>query len=225
MGWSAFGEALPEAITIASSPPAIVLVILLLSAPRGRVTGPVFFSGWLVGLTALTSVMFLLANVADVATDAEASDGVDMFQLGLGLVLWFLALRQFRKRPGPGETPATPKLFATVDAFGPGKALVLGLAASVANPKNIALAVSGGSSMARFGATGADAVAAVILFVVVASLGVVAPIIVSFAMGDRSADVLGSWKSWLIANTATIMTVLFLVLGAKLVGSGLALFS
>jgi len=37
--------------------------------------------------------------------------------------------------------------------------------------------------------------------------------------------VLDSMKEWLTTNSATVMTVLFLVLGAKLLGDGLVLLS
>ena len=66
---------------------------------------------------------------------------------------------------------------------------------------------------------------ALLLFVVVASVTVAAPVVVYLALGDRSADVLASWKTWLVANTATVMMVLFVVLGAKMVGDGLGLLA
>jgi hypothetical protein len=44
-------------------------------------------------------------------------------------------------------------------------------------------------------------------------------------MGDRSARVLASWKGWLVANNATVMTVVFVVLGSKMVGAGLGVLA
>ncbi|MEX0847469.1 MAG: GAP family protein [Ilumatobacteraceae bacterium] len=221
--WSSFGEALPQAVGIAVSPLPVVLVILMLVSPRGRANGPVFLAGWIVGVAVLTGVAFAVADAADAATDASTAEGVDAMQLGLGLLFLWLAVKQFRSRPAPGTEPATPKLLRAVDSFGPGKALGLGLAASMANPKNLSLAISGGAGMAAAGATGSDGVVAVILFVVVASIGVGAPVVVQLVMGDRSAGVLASWKTWLVANNATVMTVLFGVLGSKMVGAGLGL--
>lgn len=41
-------------------------------------------------------------------------------------------------------------------------------------------------------------------------------------MGDRAAEVLDELKTWLIHNNAAIMAVLLLVLGAKMLGDGIA---
>jgi hypothetical protein len=223
--WSSFGEALPQAVGIAVSPLPIVLIILMLVSARGRSNGPAFLVGWVVGATVLTGVSFAVADIADAATETAASDGVNALQLVLGLLFWALAVKQFRGRPDPGVDAPVPPLFSAVDGFGAGKALGLGVAACMANPKNLSLGISGGAGMAQAGAVGSDAVIAVVLFVVVASVGVAAPVVVLFALGDRSAGVLASWKSWLVSNNATVMTVLFGVLGAKMVGAGLGLLA
>ena len=112
-----------------------------------------------------------------------------------------------------------------VDTLGAGQALGLGLAAAMANPKNLSLSISGGAGMAAAGTTGSDGVVAIVLFVLVASIGVGAPVVVQAVMGERSAGLLDSWKGWLVANNATVMTVLFGVLGAKMVGAGLGLLA
>lgn len=223
--WSSFGEALPQAVGIAISPLPIVLVILMLVSARGRVNGPTFLVGWVLGALTLTGVAFAVADVADASSDATVSDGVNGVQLVLGVLFWLLAVKQFRSRPAPGTDAPMPPLFAAADGFGAGKAFALGLAACIANPKNLSLGISGGAGMAQAGATGSAAVFAVVLFVVVASVGVGAPVVVLFALGDRSAGVLASWKGWLVANNATVMTVLFGVLGAKMVGAGLGLLA
>jgi hypothetical protein len=42
-----------------------------------------------------------------------------------------------------------------------------------------------------------------------------------FAMGKRSAELLGRLKDWMAHNNAVIMAVLCLVIGVKLVGDAL----
>ena len=66
-------------------------------------------------------------------------------------------------------------------------------------------------------------VGAVVIYTVVASLTVAVPVLASLLLGDRARGVLDSTKEWLTANNATIMIVLFVVLAAKLLGSGLRL--
>ena len=45
------GELLPVAAALALSPIPIVAVILVLDSAKGRVNGPAFAAGWLVGIT------------------------------------------------------------------------------------------------------------------------------------------------------------------------------
>jgi hypothetical protein len=44
-------------------------------------------------------------------------------------------------------------------------------------------------------------------------------------MGARADRLLGSWREWLMHNNATVMFVLFLVIGVKVLGKGLGLFA
>ncbi len=225
MIWTAFGQALPAAIGIAISPIPIVLVILMLVSAKARTNGPGFLLGWVVGVAAVTTIAFLLADAVDTSTDAGASDGVNALQLLFGALFFGLATKQWKSRPQPGVEPEQPKLFAAVDGMGVGKSLGLGFAAAAANPKNLPLAASSGAAMAQLGATGGSAFGAIALFVLVASISVAAPVAVYFLLGDRAEAILGSWKTWLIANNATVMMVLFVVLGSKMIGQGLGVLS
>jgi hypothetical protein len=54
------------------------------------------------------------------------------------------------------------------------------------------------------------------------SLSILAPLAIYFAMGARAATVLGALKNWMARHNAAIMTVLLLVLGAKLTGDAIA---
>lgn len=219
--WTAFGQSLPSAVGIAISPIPIVLVILMLVSARARANGPAFLVGWMLGVAVVSGVAFVLAEAADAATDADVSDGIDIVQLFVAALFFALAAKQWRGRPRPGEEPAQPKLFATVDGMGAAKAFALAFVACVANPKNLPLAATAGAGIAQTGATGGAAVGALVLFVLVASVSVVAPVVVYFALGDRAPAILAEWKSWLIANNATVMMVLFGVLGAKALGTAL----
>ena len=57
---------------------------------------------------------------------------------------------------------------------------------------------------------------------VIASLGVGAPVIIYFAGGEKAAGALDSLKSWMAANNSAIMAVMMLVIGAKLFGDGIS---
>jgi hypothetical protein len=46
--------------------------------------------------------------------------------------------------------------------------------------------------------------------------------VIYFAMGTRAAAMLENLKNWMAHNNAVIMSVLMLVIGAKLIGDGIS---
>ena len=131
-------------------------------------------------------------------------------------------MRQFRGRPRGDAIPEPPKWMHALDTFEPPKAIGTGVLLSSVNPKNLLLAVAGAAAIAQTGISGGEQAIAWVVFVLVASVGVAAPVIVAVAMGDRSRHLLDELKDWLAANNATIMSVLFVVIGAKLIGDAIS---
>ena len=225
MTWTAFGQSLPQAIGIALSPIPVVLLILMLVSARARTSGPAFAIGWTSGVFLVATLAFALANGADVATDPGAADGANTLQLLLGLAFFALAVRQWRQRPRPGIDATPPKIFSSIDTMGPIKVVGLGFVAAAMNPKNLPLGISAGVAISEAGASTSQGLAAIVLFSITASATVLIPVVAVLVLGDRTTEPLTDLKTWLVANNATIMIILLTVLGAKMLGSGLALAS
>src|ERR1700729_958222 len=66
-----------------------------------------------------------------------------------------------------------------------------------------------------------DAIVAIAVFVVIASLTIAGPVLYSLFGGERARASLDSAKTWLTANNAAVMAVLFLVFGVDLIAKGL----
>jgi Sap, sulfolipid-1-addressing protein len=220
----AIGQVLPLAIGVAISPVPIIAVILMLVTPRARANGPAFVVGWLVGLAVVGAVVLAIAHPADASDDDGPATWVNVLKLVLGLALVLVALRQWRGRPREGEEAAVPRWMGALEAFGPGKALGAGALLSGLNPKNLVLAVGAAATIAGTGVSSGEEVGAYAVFAVVATLGVAAPVTLYFALGERSARTLDDLKGWMGHNNAAIMAVLFLVIGAKLIGDAIAGF-
>ena len=90
------------------------------------------------------------------------------------------------------------------------------------DPKNRALAIGAAASLAHLGASGSEATAGIIVFVVLASVSIAAPVVLFRAGGDKAAHVLDGWKAWLSVNNAAVMAVLFVVFGVVLFSQGLS---
>jgi hypothetical protein len=218
----AIGQILPLAIAAAISPFPIIGVVLMLVTPRARTNGPAFIAGWVVGLAAVGAIGLTVANTAGASDQGSSSDGANIFQIVLGALLIVFALRQWGKRPKAGTEPPLPKWMNAVDDFTPIKSAGMGVALAAVNPKNLLLALSATFTIAATDFAGADQVLVYVGFAVVASIGVLAPVLMFFTMGERARPVLDDLKSWLGHNNAAIMAVIFLVIGAKILGQGIA---
>jgi len=219
---AAIGEMLPLAIGIAISPLPIIAVILMLTTPKGRSNGLAFLGGWLLGLAAVGVIVLVVADAAGADTADGPSQVASAIKLALGLLLLVLAWRQLDKRPKPGQEAPLPKWMTALDGFTPGRSLVFAALLSGLKPKNLILNASAATGIAQSGLSGPQQAIVLLLLVVVGSLGIIAPVGVYFAMGDKAAPVLEGWKTWLVANNATVMVVLFAVFGVTLIGKGIA---
>jgi threonine/homoserine/homoserine lactone efflux protein len=215
-------EVLPFAIGIAISPVPIIAVILMLFSPRARVNGPMFLLGWVVGLAVVSAVVYAVTDAANASSDSTASDTVSWVKIGLGVLLLALARRNWAKRPKEGETPELPKWMAAVDSITPVKALGLAVLLSVVNPKNLALAIGAAAGLGQSGISTEDAVVALVVFVVLASVSIAVPVLYDLVGGAAAQAKLDELKSWLSAHNNAVMAVLFLVFGVVLISKGLA---
>lgn len=163
--------------------------------------------------------MLLIAGGADATEEGEPATWVSVLELVLGVLLLLVALRQFRGRPHEGEEAKTPKWMSALDRFTPVKATGTGVLLSA---KNLLLIVAGAAAIAKAGISAVEETVALIIFVLIASVGVAAPVVMYFALGDRSGPLLDRLKNWMARNNAVIMAVLLVVFGFKLLGEGIA---
>jgi len=105
------------------------------------------------------------------------------------------------------------------------RAAALGVALAAINPKNLILVVGGAAAIAQTGASAGSQAVALIVFIVIATIGTATPVILYFALGERSKHILDDLKERMGRNNAAIMAVLCLVIGAKLIGDAISAFS
>jgi threonine/homoserine/homoserine lactone efflux protein len=219
---AALGDLLPLAMGIAISPIPIIACILILFSARARVNGPLFLLGWVVGVAVVTTLVLVVSDSTG-ATDAPASGPSigDLVTLLLGLGAIALGIRQWRSQPAPGEEAKLPAWMSAIADFPPARALAFGVLLSALNPKNLAFAIAAGVVIDGAVAAGGNAAAMIILFVFLASLSIGVPVAYILVGGEGARRTLDGWRAWLTAHNAAVMAVLFVVIGAKLLGQGL----
>ena len=141
-------------------------------------------------------------------------------QWGSVLLGWaiVLAYRNRQKRPKPGQTVDTPKWMATLDSVKPGAAVGSGALLSGVNPKNLLLNVSAALTIAGASLDSTSQIIVTIVFVLLSSLVIIGLVVYVQIAGKSAETKLNELKAWLIQNNATIMSVLLLVIGVKILG-------
>lgn len=217
----AIGEVLPVAMAVALSPFPIIAIVLLLARPGGRANGMLFTLGWIGGLSALTALALTISEGTD-ATDGTSAAWIDWARVIGGALLIALGWKTWRTRPRAGDDVPKPKWMKGFDNVSKRKALTLGFLLAAANVKNVALVGSAAASITDLVADGHDAFLGAVVFVVLGSASVLGAVVYSLVAGERSTAPLESVKQFMLANNAVIMMVILLILGANILGNGLA---
>ncbi len=87
------------------------------------------------------------------------------------------------------------------------------------------LTIGGATAIAQTQASGTEQIVAYLVFMLIATIGVAAPVVIYFALGPKAPDVLQRLKTWMSDNNAVIMAVLCIVIGAKLIGDAISGFA
>jgi hypothetical protein len=219
------GDVLGFAAGVAISPLPIIAIILILATPRGRLNGFLFTVGWILGLAILGAVMLAIASPAGASAHKHPATWVGALKLALGVFLVVFGARQWHRRPRDPSQAQLPKWMGAIDRLSPVKILALGLALAALNAKNAPLTIAAGAAIGSAGLPVGQQIASLAVFVVVASLGLLAPLGVFLLGGERARTTLGNWKDWAAQHNVAVMAVLFFVLGAKLLGDGISVLT
>jgi Sap, sulfolipid-1-addressing protein len=221
----AVGDVLGLAAAVAVSPLPIIAIILILATPRGRLNGPLFTLGWVLGLGALGAIMLAIGGPGGAPTHHHPATWVGGLKLALGMLLVLFGARQWHRRPADPSQAQLPGWMTAIDRFTPPKILGLGVVLSAGNLKNAPLTIAAGGSISSAGIPVPQQIATLAIFVITASLGVIAPLAVYLIMGERAKSVLGNWRDWAAQHNVAVMAVLFFVLGLKLLGDGISVLT
>ncbi len=209
---------LPLALGVTISPIPIAAVILVMMSANGVQKGWAFLIGWTIGLIGILTVASSVFNKLSIAGAAgETGNTAAYFQMGFGVTLIILALRLWLKRPRKGEVVQAPGWMQSLNRIGFLGSLGVGLFLVVANVKNLPISVSAASMIASHSSKWVS----VCCFTMIASLGVLVPVVVNQLGGEKTAAILQKWKLWLNTHNSIILAGLFLIIGISALIKGL----
>jgi threonine/homoserine/homoserine lactone efflux protein len=193
-----------------TSPGSVVTVIVLLSMSAGLRRGVAFIAGWLLALLVLALLMVFVLHGQDFGsrhtTPSRVASAVEVLLGGLLLVGSWRVYRRPKQEKGP-ESP--PKWLDRIDRTNWLVAVAVG-----ALMLSYALSLAAVAEILKANVSAFDAAAAAFVFALTSIVTVAAPVVVVVVAPKRSAEVLASWKEWLIANSRSIALIMLMVIGA-----------
>lgn len=206
---------LPLGIASAIGPGQILFITLLLRSPdRGVAKAGAFIGGMTVVRLAQGLVFGFILTGATLTAPGSGQPGVitSTLLMVLGILLLVTAYRQWRQGEDPDAPP--PKWLATVDDFSSAKALLIG-AVLVGTSPNLwvftlsAIATIGDARLSR-----PAGVIAFLLFVLVAELLVLLPLVIRIVLPRQAARVLDGISAWLTRHNRQLMIGVSVVFGS-----------
>lgn len=216
----ALGLSLPLALAIAASPAAIIAMILMLMTRKAVSNAFFFLAGWYFGLM-LVGIIFL-NRPAFYSSSGEPSIILGWVRVSLGTVVFIAGLFLFRKALKKQDRDSPPKWAARIDSVGLLQALFFGFFFSALNLKNASMVTSGAASIGNVGLGLSQELPVLLIFCLVASIGVMIPPIIYFFYREKAGQFFGKMKDWLIRYQNYILTVICVVFGGLFLYQGLA---
>lgn len=213
------GQFLSLAVGVAISPVPIAALLLMLVTRRAKTNSPLFLLGWLVGLSVVGAIVLLIPGMETGQGEPTTANGI--VKGALGLLLLFGAVKAWQGRPKEGEIAEAPGWMQKVEGFGGGAALGIGVLLTAGNPKNLLLTVGAAATITAAGLTSTEEWIALGIFVLVASLTIIVPVIAYLILGPKAEEAMTNTKDWLIQNNKTVMAVLLLVVGVSVIGDAI----
>jgi hypothetical protein len=187
--------------------------ILLVTSKRGVLKESLYVLGWLIAL----SVVFAISVSLYPGTPGAATSQTPLHigEIVLGLLLAILLLVRWRK-PGATQRATEPAWMAKLDSMSPLLALALG-----AFLPNYVVVVAAAGEVLQLKASTTVVVIAAICFILLASIGVAAPLAVRVFRGKDSARIYANWRAWLVGHSRAVSYATGAVVALVLIVKGI----
>ena len=235
------------ALALAIQPWSVLASVLLIASTGGVPKALAYVAGWVLALAAVAAAT--IALYPQTPKVASGSPWTSWVQIGAGVALggWLIvrsrrpvAVSPAPQQPGslPAGSPATsarpgspapgspapgspapspqPKWMARLDSMSVWPAFVLG-----AFLPNYAIVVAAVGNIIQAGLSQARAALALGVFIIVASAGVAAPLLVLVFRREDAPAIHQSWRAWLVARGQWLLTVVLTVVAVVLIAKGI----
>ncbi len=192
------------------NPVPIIASVTLLSTPHGKRNDLYFIATMVILMLAIGSaVIFIVGQDSSSST----STGGSAVTLAFGIIFLAVAVQQWRTKPVEGKDPGWMK---ALDKAGLVAGVVLGVSLT-----NYALLTSGVGKIVKSGLSSSVQTSALVVFTLVATSTIIAPLIIYLVRPVWAKRVLGRFRDWLMKHNRIILIVVFGLMGALFTVQGL----
>ncbi len=205
-------ELVSLALVIAVSPASVIPAILMLHTPRPLASGWAFAVGWTFSLTFATGLFVGLSeNLPD--PGGPPPQWIRPATLALAVLLVVAGLVTWMRR---GRSARTPVWLRALDTLSPLRAVAAAPVLVSLNPKVFSACAAGGFSIGATTHAGLTRWADVGLFVLLASVTVILPVLSYAIWRERMDQPLQQLKVALERHSAAILAVILIAVGLVL---------
>jgi hypothetical protein len=202
------------------SPLAFLSTLVVLGTERPRANGSAFGAGFLLGQTLALAIALVIGSITIGAGGHGTVSG--SLELALGVLLIVAALRA--RRPGRARVQSTDSRTSAVLArlahVTPRTAFPFGVALGI-GIKRLVISTLAASTIALADLENDEAIGLSALYVAVACLTVLLPIVAYLVAGSRADELVADSKQWLTIHQKEVAFWLLLVLGFALTADAL----
>ena len=220
---SVFVDLLALSIASAMGPGQIIFDTLLLLSSERAVKKAGFFVAGMTFVRLVQGIVFgfvLNEAVNSVSKSSQPKAISSTLLLVLGIVLLISAYKQWNKED---ETDGSqPKWLSMIEGLTPIKAFAIGSILVATSPNLWIFTLNAIAVISEAQLSQLDAMIAFLLFILVAELLVLSPILMRILMPDKSIKYLHAISDWLNKNNRTLMTVISLVFGVYFLVKGVS---
>jgi hypothetical protein len=201
------------ALALAVQPWSVLAAVLLVASEDGVAKATAYVAGWVLALMAVAvATVALYPDKPKVASSAPWASWVQVAS-GVALGGWLLVRS---RRPVTAKSDSQPKWMSRLDSMSPAPAFVLG-----GFLPNYAIVVAAVGNVIQAGLPQARAAVVMSLFVVVASAGVAAPLLLIVIRRNDAPAIYQRWRAWLVAHGQALVQVVLAVVAVVLVAKGI----
>ena|GEM_PF-3217540 len=215
------GEVTLLALGVMISPSSITLVILLILQRRGMSSPLAFIAGRVLAVfLILFSVLTFFRNV-DFSPESTSSMASAVAKIVIGVLLLLLGLGFAWKKSAGEKAGWLQHRMESVESLSPLKSSGLGIAFILLSPRCIFLVLAAAATILHANVSVPDGATALVVFVIIANLGVLAPLIIYMASSQESVKLLDSVRKWIIRYQRVLVLTVLMLLGTYLVIRGI----